>query len=51
MSEAPEDCDYGDLQLNVTYRPTKQAELLSESRFFRYEPGGALTPIDGADKC
>lgn len=47
QKDAPMDCDYGDLRVDISYREANEPSVVGEERFFRFLPGGALEAIPG----
>jgi hypothetical protein len=45
QKDTPEECDYGDLSIVVSYREASRADVVEEERLFKFLPGGALEPI------
>ena len=45
LVQVPEDCDYGDLWLSVSY--SVDGTEITEEPFFRFEPGGRLVKTEG----
>jgi hypothetical protein len=46
QKDTPESCDYGDIQITVSFREASEPEVITEQRIFKYLSGGILEPVD-----
>ena len=45
QKDTPQECDYGDTSITFSYREANKPDVVTEERYFRFEPGGTLDSI------